>query len=160
MENQDFITTILVDRSPKAAFDAINDPRAWWSEEIEGITDQLNAEWAYHYQDVHRCKMKVIELVPAEKVVWLVTDNYFHFTKDKTEWIGTKIVFEISEKDEQTEIRFTHQGLVPAYECYDICYNAWSGYINKSLRELITTGTGKPNKGEQVSSHQKKSLTA
>lgn len=37
----------------------------------------------------------------------------FDFTKDKTEWTGTTISFDISEKDGQAEICFTHQGLVP-----------------------------------------------
>ncbi len=75
----------------------------------------------YHYEDVHRCKMKLIEVVPDKKVVWLVMDNYFNFTKDKSEWKGTKITFEISKKDNKTQIRFTHLGLVPEYECFDIC---------------------------------------
>ena len=89
--------------------------------------------------------MKIVELVPNKKIVWLVLDNYFKFTKDKSEWKGTKIIFDIAEKDNKTEMRFTHQGLVPAYECYEICRDAWTGYIQKSLRNFITTGKGQPN---------------
>jgi len=145
MTTKDFTTTILVDNTPEEVFNAINNVRGWWSEEIDGSTDKLNSEFDYHYEDVHRCKIKIIELVPNKKVVWSVLDNYFKFTKDKSEWKGTKIIFEIAEKDNKTEMRFTHQGLVPAYECYEICRDAWTGYIQKSLRNFITTGKGQPN---------------
>jgi uncharacterized protein YndB with AHSA1/START domain len=145
MTTKDFTTTILVDNTPEEVFDAINNVRGWWSEEIEGSTDKLNSEFDYHYEDVHRCKIKIVELVPNKKVVWSVLDNYFKFTKDKSEWKGTKIIFEIAEKENKTEMRFTHQGLVPAYECYEICRDAWTGYIQKSLRNLITSGVGQPN---------------
>jgi len=145
MTAKDFTTTILVDNTPAEVFNAINNVREWWSEEIEGLTDKLNSEFDYHYEDVHSCKMKIIELVPNKKVVWSVLDNYFKFTKDKSEWKDTKIIFDIAEKDNKTEMRFTHQGLVPAYECYEICRDAWTGYIQKSLRNLITIGKGQPN---------------
>jgi hypothetical protein len=81
-------------------------------------------------------------------VVWLVLDNHFNFTEDKSEWKGTEITFEISKKGNQSEIRFTHLGLVPEYECFDICSNAWGSYLNGSLRSLIATGKGKPNQKE------------
>ncbi|HLY28121.1 MAG TPA: SRPBCC domain-containing protein [Aggregatilineales bacterium] len=149
-ENKDYSVTFLVDRTPKEAFDAITNVRGWWSEEIEGDTDRLGAEFKYHYQDVHRCTFKITELVPEEKVVWHCLDNYFNFIKDKTEWIGTDVVFEIARKGDKTEVHFTHVGLVPAYECYDVCSNAWGSYITKSLRDLITTGKGQPNPIEEV----------
>jgi hypothetical protein len=93
--------------------------------------------------------MKVTEMVLNKKVVWLVMDNYFNFTEDKTEWTNTKIVFEISTHGKKTEVRFTHQGLVPAYECFDVCSNAWGSFVNGSLRNLIVTGKGKPNPKEK-----------
>ena len=145
MATKDFTTTILVDNTSEEVFNAINNVRGWWSEEIEGSTDTLNSEFDYHYEDVHRCKIKIVELVPNKKIVWSVLDNYFKFTKDKSEWKGTKIIFDIAGKDNKTEMRFTHQGLVPAYECYEICRDAWTGYIQKSLRNFITTGKGQPN---------------
>ncbi|SDD41298.1 hypothetical protein SAMN05216464_101666 [Mucilaginibacter pineti] len=146
MNNQDFTTTIIVDQTSKEAFDAINNVRGWWSEDIEGGTSKLNDEFTYKAKDLHRCTMKLIEVVPNKKVVWLVLDNYFNFTKDQTEWIGTKIIFDISEQDNKTQIRFTHLGLIPLYECYEICFNAWTNYITSSLLNLITTGKGEPNK--------------
>src|ERR1700730_5314976 len=160
MTTSDFTTTILVDQSPKEAFNAINNVRGWWSEEIEGSTDKLNDEFKYHYEDVHRCKMKIIEFIPNEKVVWLVLDNYFKFTKDKSEWKGTKISFEIAEKDNKTQIRFTHIGLVPQYECYEICRDAWTNYIQNSLRSLITTGKGQPNGTDKPRTENEKKLRA
>jgi len=150
MTTSDFTATILVDQTPKEAFNAINNPRGWWSEEIEGGTSKLNDVFTYRVKDIHQCTMKLIEVVPANKVVWLVLDNYFNFTEDKTEWTGTKIEFEISEKDNQTQVHFTHYGLVPSYECYDVCVEGWSGYIKDSLRNLITTGKGQPNPKEDV----------
>jgi hypothetical protein len=32
--------------------------------------------------------------------------------------------------------------LVPAYECFESCSNAWGFYVNGSLRSLISTGKG------------------
>jgi hypothetical protein len=156
---KDFTTTIQVDQSPKEAFEAINHVRDWWSEEIEGGTEKLHDEFTYHYQDVHNCKMKLIEVIPYQKVVWLVLDNYFSFTKDKSEWSGTKIIFEISEEYRGTQIRFTHLGLVPEYECFDICQNAWSQYIQKSLYDLITTGKGQPNRSDNPRTEHERSLS-
>ena len=89
--------------------------------------------------------MKMIEVIPDKKVVWLVMDNYFKFTEDKSEWTGTQNIFEITEKDNKTQLRFTHLGLVPEYECFDICPNAWTDIMRNSLRNLITTGKGQPN---------------
>jgi hypothetical protein len=145
MNNNDFTTTILVDETPEAAYGAIKNFRGWWSEDIEGNTDRLNETFFYHYKDVHLSKIKLIEMLPNEKLVYLVLDNQFNFVKDKTEWINTKLIFEISKDGEKTKIKFTHEGLVPVYECYNVCHDAWTSYIQGSLRDFIATGKGKPN---------------
>lgn len=143
MKNEDFTTSLLVQATPQQVFNAINNVRAWWSENIDGDTDKLHGEFLYHYQDVHRSKIKITEWVPNEKVVWYVLDNYFKFTKDEQEWKDTKIIFGITEKEGKTELKFTHQGLTPAYECFTICHDAWTHYIQDSLKELILTGKGR-----------------
>lgn len=150
MTASDFNTILLVDQTPAEVFNAINNVRGWWSENIEGGTAQLNDEFTYAVKDLHKCRMKLIDVVPDKKVVWLVLDNYFSFITDQAEWVGTRIEFNITEKDQKTQLHFTHHGLVPAYECYNICFDAWSNYINNSLRSLVTTGKGQPNAREGV----------
>jgi len=158
MESLNFTTTLLMDQSPTEVFNAINNVRKWWSEEIEGGTDKLNDEFLYNYKDIHNCKIKLTEFIPGKKVVWSVLDNYFKFTKDKSEWKGTKISFEISKTGNKTQLRFTHLGLVPEYECFDICSNAWTDYIQNSLHSLITTGAGKPNPKEDKATATEKTV--
>jgi len=159
MTTRDFTTTILVEQPPNEVFKAINNVRGWWSEEIEGPTKKLHDVFKYHFEDIHRCQLKLIEVVPDQKVVWQVMDNYFkpgifgdasHKLPVKAisgdaEWVNTTIHFEISEKDGKTQIRFTHKGLVPEYECFEICENGWNHYVRESLQGLITTGKGQPN---------------
>ena len=148
MTSSDFTTTISVEQSPDKAFKAIVNFRAWWSEEIEGNTDQLNETFFYHYKDIHLCKIKLVEMVPDKKLVYQIMDNQFNFIKDKTEWVGTKLIFEISGEGGNTKVKFTHQGLVPEFECYNVCFDAWTGYITNSLYNLITKGKGEPNPAE------------
>jgi hypothetical protein len=144
MATTDFTTTILVDKTPKEVFNAINNVRAWWQGEIEGSSENLNDEFSYRMDEVHYSKQKVAELIPNEKVVWLITDSKLNPLKfkDESEWTGTKIIFEIAEINNKTQVRFTHIGLVPTFECYGDCSWAWGQLIEESLFNLITTGKG------------------
>ena len=140
----DFTTHLLVEQTPAEVFAAINNVRGWWIDEIEGASAALDDEFAVRFEDIHYSRQKLAEFVPGAKIVWLVTDSRLNFLKDKTEWNGTKIVFEISRHDNKTDLSFTHQGLLPQIECYSECSNAWQGFITKSLFSLITTGQGQP----------------
>ena len=141
MAAPDFATTIAVDQTPNEVFEAVINPGKWWSGEFEGDTKNLNSEFTYRYKEFHYSKQKVTELVPDQKVVWLVTESRLNFLEDKEEWTGTKIIFEITRKAGKTELKFTHAGLQPEVECYNDCSTAWTQLIRQSLYQLITTGT-------------------
>ena len=105
---------------------------------VEGSTDKPGDEFTYRYGNIHYSKQKITEFIHGKKVTWLITDSSLNFIEDKSEWNGTKIIFDISKKGNKTEVCFTHLGLVPSIECYSDCSNAWGSYINNSLRNLIT----------------------
>ncbi len=148
-----YTTSFTVAEPPEAVMAAIANPRGWWSEDIDGATDTIGATWRYRFRDIHRATIKVTEMAPG-RIAWHVLENDFNFIADKTEWVDTRLVFDIARKGEVTEVRFTHAGLVPSYECYEVCENAWGTYIG-SLRSLITTGSGFPNVGEPITEGEK-----
>ena len=146
MNTQSLTKTFAVDQTPSEVFAAINNVRGWWSGDIQGDTDRLGAEFTYRNKDVHRSTQKITELARGKRIVWQVLDSDLTFLKKRNEWNGTKIVFDISKKKDRTEVTFTHEGLVPDHECFDVCSNAWGFYITDSLRKLITSGHGQPNR--------------
>lgn len=151
---QNYTTSITVDQSPDDVFAAVSNPRGWWSADIEGGTMQPGDVWYYQARDLHRCTLKVLESTPGRKVAWQVLDNNFSFTEDKSEWIGSTLVFDIDRVDDRTRLTFTHVGLVPDDECYEVCHDAWRTYIRGSLKSLLTTGKGHPNTGATITAEQ------
>lgn len=146
----DLTITYTVDESAATVFNAITNVRGWWSEGVQGDTAALNDEFVYRYQHYHYSKHRLIELVPNKKVVWSTEESTLTFINNKHEWVGTTISFEIASKQGTTELRFIHHGLTPACDSYDACSNGWAQYVGDSLRSLITTGTGKPDKKEDA----------
>ncbi len=143
MKKQDYYTSIIVNGTAQEAFDSINSVSKWWSENLEGTSQKLNDEFTVRFGETWIAH-KIIEMVPGQKVVWLVTECNKHWLKDKKEWRGTKIVWEISTEKNATQIRFTHLGLVPALECYGGCKQGWDFYVKESLYKLLTEGKGLP----------------
>jgi Activator of Hsp90 ATPase homolog 1-like protein len=140
MKSQNFTTTITVDQAPEEVFAAINDVAGWWSGKpgVEGKSGKVGDEFTYRYEPHHVSTQRVTELIPGKKVAWLVVSGTINFAKDKTEWNGTTITFDITRKGKKTAVRFTHAGLTPDVECYDGCSDAWSSYIKGSLKNRIT----------------------
>lgn len=143
MKKQDYSTSIMVNAAAQDAFKSINNVSGWWTENLEGSSQKLNNEFTVRFGETF-VTVKITELIPGGKIVWDVMDCNKPWLKNKKEWVGTKISFEISEKDGKANIRFSHLGLVPAFECFDVCSNAWGQYIQQSLLSLINTGKGRP----------------
>ena len=98
MKNQNYSISFAVDQSPEQVFNAINNVRGWWSGEIEGEADKLGAEFTYRYQNMHRSKQKITDLIPNKKVVWHVLDSSLSFLKTKANGLVPTLSLMSSQK--------------------------------------------------------------
>jgi hypothetical protein len=145
MKKQDYSATISAQASTHEAFNNINSVSKWWTENVEGRSDNLNNVFTVRFGETF-VTFRIVDLVPDQKIVWLVTDCFLHWLNDKKEWKGTKLIFEIQGEKDSTKIHFTHAGLVPKIECYNDCVKGWDQYFKESLFKLITEGKGHPER--------------
>ncbi len=138
----DYTATIEVAQSPKQVFDAINDVTNWWSKDFEGSSTKLHDEFIINHPGQHYSKQKLIEVIPNKKIIWLVTESNMNWLKkDQSEWTNTKMIFDISTNGNKTILQFTHEGLFPEKECYNMCSKGWDIVIKDWLQHRITAGT-------------------
>lgn len=143
MDQQNYQSSIAAGFTPSEAFEAIGRVTEWWVRDIDGSTEKLNDVFTVHFGETF-VTFETTESVPNEKIAWHVTDCCLPWLKDKTEWTGTTVVFEISPLDDETQVTMTHIGLVPEVECYTGCEAGWNKYFKGSLFKLLTEHAGVP----------------
>ena len=142
MTDNNLTIDLVLEGDPRDAIEAIGDVRGWWASDLIGPSADVGDEFVYEVPGIHRSRIRVTEVVPGERVVWRVVENWFGFAED--DWTGTDVRFEVDASDGQSRLRFTHEGLRPGLPCFDACQAGWHFYIGTSLRELIETGAGRP----------------
>lgn len=143
MATKSFHTTIEVNVSAEEAMKKISLVNKWWAKKVKGKSGKLNDKFTVDFGTTW-VDFQIIELVPNKKVVWKVTDCNLEWIKNKKEWNGTDVVFEISEKKNTAQIDFTHLGLIPSFECYGDCKTGWTEHVTESLVMFINEGKGMP----------------
>lgn len=141
-----FSRVYTFEASPAAVFNAINDVRAWWSEDFAGASAKPGDEFDVNFSDIHYSKQRITVMEQNRKVDWLIMARKLTFLENMSEWNGTTVSFNIDETGGKTRLTFIHYGLVPEAECYTNCSKGWTYYLEQSLVPLIRSGAGAPNR--------------
>lgn len=139
--------SLMIEATPAAVYVALTTPqglRGWWTQNCDVATQVgglLQLRFGPHYKH-----LRIEKLEPQREVRWLCTAAHIdvdHFTR-KDEWVGTQIVFHLSPQgDGHTRLDFEHIGLVPEFECHEICADGWRHFL-RSLQLYAQTGKGTP----------------
>lgn len=143
MKEKSYNAIVHVKSNPHQAMKKIAKVNGWWARHFEGKAEGLNDRFSVFFGDTF-VDFKISELIPDKKVVWKVMDCNLHWIDAKKEWKGTEVVFQLSERENGTQIDFTHVGLVPGVECYKDCEVGWNGHVTDSLVRFINEGKGSP----------------
>jgi hypothetical protein len=148
MQQQDYQRTITANIPPGQAFDRICRVPEWWTQGFTGRAQGLGDTFTVRFGETF-VDFRISELVRGKKIVWQVSDSNLHWVKDKKEWNGTEVVWEISSANGTTTLQMMHRGLVPGVECYERCKSGWDFCVGDSLLKLLTEGEGRPDQGSR-----------
>ena len=146
MEN--YKSTITLKANTARVFTALTQEIPnWWTEMFDGTANKEGEEFTVRFGDNVYKTMQIAALVPNSKVVWYVKSSLIDIPelKNKTEWVGTTIIWEIEQNGDTTLLNLEHIGLNETIECYEICANGWQQFTN-SLKLYVEIGTGNPFK--------------
>ena len=145
MSRQSYSTQMLISAKPDSVYNAITkDIDKWWTE----LSNQALYEGdrlVVRFEKTTSWVMTVSEAFPDRSLVWKVVEAN-HDLEDltqKDEWKETTIRWKIEKSETGTKVTLTHQGLIPALECYKICQAGWDYFLG-SLKKYLETGKGYP----------------
>jgi hypothetical protein len=146
MINQSFSTAISATATPQQAIAAINNVTGWWATNVKGNTENVNDIFTVRFGKTF-ATIEVIEVIPHQKVVWLIANCDLPLFANPKDWLNTKITWRLSSANNTTQINFMHDGLTPDKSCYEDCKKGWTFFVTESLQKLITEGKGLPGTG-------------
>ncbi len=145
MEN--YRQSVIIETTPVRGFEALTKRiPEWWGQvdnQIKKEGDSFRVSFGEAFWT-----FKVTKFEPGKEIIWLCTEsNQVHagLKGVKEEWLGTILHWRIQERENNlVEIDFLHEGLVPSFNCYEVCSTAWDFFITDSLKQFLEQGKGKP----------------
>lgn len=108
---------------------------AWWTNNTQG---EGSAGGVLQFRfGAGGFDMKVVELVPGERVRWEVIDG-------PAEWIGTRVRWDLRQEGEHAIILLRHEDWREPVEFMHHCSTKWALFL-MSLKSLLETGQGFPD---------------
>ena len=98
----------------------------------------LVSYWTFEVKNLDPSNLVELECVDAYHEINALPDA------PKQEWLGSHLRWRIQSDGNQTSIDFTHDGLTPALQCYEVCETGWDMFFVDSLKAYLDTGVGAP----------------
>ena len=131
-----YAAKIMINHKPERIFKAISQGLGdWWGPQ-DKIIDRdgiiFKVAWGepwYHF--------KVLTYHENQEMIWECIDanqKIAGLQGVEKEWVGTRIHWQLdSQGDNLTVLKFTHEGLVPDFICFDFCSASWEHFLKESL---------------------------
>jgi uncharacterized protein YndB with AHSA1/START domain len=133
----DILHRVGITATPHSTYEALTTVEglaAWWTTDTSGEGDGV---LKFRFGDVGGFDMKVLELQPAERVLWEVVEG-------SAEWVGTTVSFDLVQDGDWTIVLFAHRGWSEPVEFMNHCSTKWAVFL-MSLKSLVETGAGAPH---------------
>ena len=124
-----------------AALSTVEGVAGWWTKETTGVSKSgghIDVRFlSLSGKEIGSMGIEVMELDPSKKVHW-------RFKSGPAEWVGTDVIFNLSQDGDYTIVLFGHKNWREAVELTSHCSMKWATFM-LSLKDLVETGKGKPS---------------
>lgn len=115
---------------------------SWWGK-VDTSISKVGDTFTIHFGKAF-WTFNVVQYDLNSKLIWECIDGQPSLEK---EWVGTILQWELKPhaNNSGSVLNFTHNGLTPDFECYDICAPTWTRFLNESLKNFLESGKGMPH---------------
>ena len=142
---KDYQQTIAINTPVKEVYTAITQHIAhWWSNDLSGAAAKPGDRFHIAFNKTNKT-FEIAEAIPNERIVWKCVQAHIDMASltNKSEWVGTHLIWTMSPADTGSILTFLHEGLNQSFECYTVCESGWNTYL-ASLLDYLNTGKGRP----------------
>ena len=142
---KDYQKSISVNKPKSVVYAAITEHISdWWSNDLTGAAASTGDSFTIAFGKTKKT-FHIEEAIPDMQVVWKCLKAHIDMPslKNKSEWVGTKLIWTLSATDHGTDLSFLHKGLNQSFECFEICEAGWDQFL-ASLEAYLKTGRGEP----------------
>jgi uncharacterized protein YndB with AHSA1/START domain len=133
--SDDFQALLTFTAPAQAAFDAMTDLDllgTWWTS-CTG-SGAPGGELTFRFDSHNQKRFHVDEATSPSLVRWTCLESV-----RQPDWVGTQIITTITpQPGGGSQMRFRHQGLTPALECFGECSRGWA-FFHPQLVELVNS---------------------
>jgi uncharacterized protein YndB with AHSA1/START domain len=142
---KDYQKSFTVNKSVREVYAAITEHISdWWSNDLSGTAAQKGDSFTIAFNKTQKT-MHIAEAVPDKQIIWKCDKAHIDVPslKNKSEWVDTRMIWNLSPAKDGTTLDFLHEGLNKSLECYKVCESGWDQFL-ASLKMYVTTGKGMP----------------
>lgn len=135
-----YTRSLMIDASPGSIFQALTvELDRWWGKmdmPVSGVGDVFKVAWGDPWYLFEVTKFDAPFLVDWRCIdANQIIDGLEGVQK---EWVGTELQWRIEPQGERScRVTFTHQGLVPDFNCYDFCSSTWDYFFGERLKACL-----------------------
>ena len=142
MRTENYCKKMNIDASAKRLFDAFSKELGdWWGNSHEGVSqigdtmtigfEENPSQWVFEAQELMEGKRIVLKC--------LLSDHQHEGLPGtiQQEWKGSQLIWEFKPIDGMTEVSFTHLGLTPELECFNVCEQGWDHYLGEGITRYL-----------------------
>jgi uncharacterized protein YndB with AHSA1/START domain len=107
----------------------------WWTEDVTGNAS-VGGVLKFRFGTTGANDMKVLELVPNSRIAWDCIGG-------PPEWVGTRLTFDLAERDGETVLLFAQRGWREPVEFMHACSTKWAIFM-LSIKSLVEKNRGTP----------------